>query len=251
MKICVSGIGGHMGAEVVSLAKSGMRGASVVSGVDPNGSPFADIPCFLSFDELLEAAEENRPEVIVDFSHHTSTEALVSCAVSLNVPLVIATTGQTEEEKAMIHEAAEKIPVFFASNYSVGVALLTELARQAARVFKEADIEIVETHHNRKVDAPSGTALTLAEAMADVREDAFITEGRSGFKKREAGEIGIQSVRRGNIVGIHEVLISTANQTITLKHESHSRALFAEGALAAAEFILDKPAGLYDMKSMI
>ena len=131
------------------------------------------------------------------------------------------------------------------------VALLIELAKTAAAAFPEAEIEIIEKHHNRKLDAPSGTALAIADAVCEVRPNAFTVKGRSGNGKRDRAEIGIHAVRMGNIVGEHEVIVGTQNQTITLKHEAHSRALFAEGALSAARFLADRPAGLYDMKSMI
>ena len=164
---------------------------------------------------------------------------------------MLATTGQTEEEKAMITKAAESIPVFFAANFSMGVALLIDLAKKAAQTMPDAEIEIVEAHHDRKLDAPSGTALAIANAIKEVRPEATFNMGRSGYAKREPNEIGISAIRMGNIVGIHEVMIGTQNQTITLKHEAHSRALFAEGALQAAAFIADKPAGLYNMESLI
>ena len=134
---------------------------------------------------------------------------------------------------------------------SLGIALLVELAKLTAAAMPEADIEIIERHHNRKLDAPSGTALMLAKAVCDVRTDAFVNTGRSGHGKREVGEIGIHAVRMGNIVGIHEVIVGTASQTITLKHEAHDRALFAEGGIAAAEFLVKCGAGLYDMKSIV
>ena len=150
-----------------------------------------------------------------------------------------------------IAAAAEKIPLFFSANMSLGVALLVELAKQAAAAFPEAEIEIIEKHHDRKVDAPSGTALMLADALCEVRPEATVNCGRSGQGKRTQGEIGIHAVRMGNIVGEHEVMIGTPNQTITLKHEAHSRALFAEGALAAAAFLIGKEVGIYDMKSLV
>lgn len=245
MKILLSGIGGHMGAEVVKLAQGGYRGMQVVFGVDPNGTTF-DISCAKSFDEA-----EAGVDVIVDFSNHVCTRELTEFAVKNNVPLVLATTGQTDEEKQMIKDASAKIPLFFASNYSVGVALLIELAKKAATAFPDAEIEILEKHHSRKLDAPSGTALTIAQEIKAARGKGEITCGRNGYGKREKDEIGIQSIRMGNVVGEHEVMIATGNQTISIKHEAHSRALFAEGALAAAEFIVGKPAGLYDMKSML
>lgn len=246
MKILISGLGGFMGREVAKLALAGYKGAELTGGVDPNGSAeYADI-CAPSFD-----AANPDVDCVIDFSHHSSTAELLAFARKNSLPLVIATTGQTEEELSAIKEAAKVIPVFFAANYSLGVALLVELAKKTAVLFPEADIEIVETHHNRKVDAPSGTALTLARELASVRDDAKITTGRSGQGKRESGEIGVQAVRRGNIVGIHEVFITTQNQTISLKHEAHSRALFAEGAVTAAKWLTDKPAGLYDMKKLL
>ena len=133
----------------------------------------------------------------------------------------------------------------------MGVALLLELAKQTAKAFPEADIEIVEMHHNRKVDAPSGTALTIFDALKSVRKNAVKNLGRSGVQKRAPDEIGIHAIRMGNVVGVHEVIVGTQNQTITLRHEAHSRALFAEGALAAADFIMGKPAGLYNMNDLI
>ena len=131
------------------------------------------------------------------------------------------------------------------------LAVLAALAAEAARVMKDADIEIVETHHKNKLDAPSGTALLIANEIKTNRPDANFVLGRSGMRKREKNDIGINSVRCGNIVGIHEVIISTESQTITLKHEAHTRALFAEGAVAAARFILGKGAGLYNIKDMV
>ncbi|MCQ2413312.1 MAG: 4-hydroxy-tetrahydrodipicolinate reductase [Clostridia bacterium] len=190
-------------------------------------------------------------DVIVDFSHHLATKDLLNYAVHRGLPTVIATTGHTEEEEAMIANAAKNVPIFHSANMSLGVALLIELAVKTASVMPDADIEIVETHHNRKLDAPSGTALMIANAIKNVREKALIKLGRSGKAVREKDEIGIHAVRRGNVVGIHEVLVSTDCQTITLKHEAHSRALFAEGALSAVSFLRNQKPGLYDMNSII
>ena len=148
--------------------------------------------------------------------------------------------------------AAEKIPVFFSRNMSVGINLVIELAKKAAALLGEDfDIEIIEKHHNKKLDAPSGTALAIANAIKTVRDEAFFVYGRSGQAKRTKEEIGIHAIRLGNIVGEHEVIVGTDSQTVTLKHEAHTRALFAEGALAAAEFIIGKGAGIYSMPDMI
>jgi len=246
MRILVNGLYGHMGREVAALALQGYRGASLTAGVDPHPGAAYDVPCAADFSSACAEVD-----CIVDFSHHDCTNALLDFAVRHNIPLVLATTGQTAEERAAIAAAAEKIPLFFAANYSLGVALLIELAKKTAAAMPEAEIEIIEKHHDRKVDAPSGTALAIARAITEVRPEATVNCGRSGQGKRTPQEIGIHAIRMGNIVGEHEVMIGTQNQTITLKHEAHSRALFAEGALAAAEFLCGQAPGLYDMHSLI
>ena len=246
MKILINGLCGHMGMEVARLAQQGYRGAELVAGADPYCNGSSIVPCVKDIRDA-----ETNVDCVVDFSHHTCTEALLEFSVSNRLPLVLATTGQTDEERAAIREASAKIPLFFAANYSLGIALLIELAKKTAAAMPDAEIEIIEKHHDRKLDAPSGTALAIAEAIREVRPQATVHSGRSGQGKRTADEIGIHAIRMGNIVGEHEVLIGTPNQTITLKLEAHSRALFAEGALAAAEFLCGKPAGLYDMKSMV
>ncbi len=246
MKILVNGICGFMGREVVKLCEAGYRGASLALGVDICADEKNNI--YAGFESVPESAEA---DCIVDFSVHTCTKAVLDFAIARNIPAVICTTGHTDEEKAEIERAGKNIPVFFSANMSLGVALLVELAKTAAQAMPEADIEIVEIHHNRKLDAPSGTALMIANAICDVKDGAYTTLGRAGNKKRNINEIGIHAVRMGNIVGTHEVIVGTQNQTITLKHEAHSRALFAEGALAAAEFLCKQNAGLYDMKSLV
>ena len=189
--------------------------------------------------------------IACSFSHFSVTDSLLAFCTANNLPLVLATTGHTETQKDAIKKAAAQIPIFYAANYSMGIALLIELAKKTASAFPEADIEIVETHHNRKADAPSGTALAIFDAIKEVRSKAVKKLGRGGMCKRTPEEIGIHAIRMGNITGIHEVIIGTQNQTITLKHEAHSRALFAEGALAAAEYIISKGPGLYSMKNLI
>ena len=190
-------------------------------------------------------------DIIIDFSHHSAVFALLDYAEAKQLPVVIATTGHDAAELERIREAARKIPVFLSGNMSVGVAQLCRMARETARLFPEADIEIVEIHHKHKKDAPSGTAKMLVSAVQEVRGDATMVCGRSGMQPRTSGEIGVHSLRMGEVVGIHEVHICTATQTITLRHEAHDRALFAEGAVCAAEFLAEQAAGLYDMKSMI
>ena len=246
MKILICGVGGRMGREVARLALDGMRGATPVAGFDLLPLDTREFPTYTEWSAVAET-----PDCIIDFSHHAGTAAMLEYAVEKQIPVVLATTGHTEEETEGIRRAAEVIPIFHSANMSLGIALLVELAKTAAKAFPEADIEIVEKHHNRKLDAPSGTALLLARELQEVREDATLVCGRSGQAKREKNEIGIHAIRMGNIVGEHEVIIGTDTQTFTLKHEAHSRTLFAEGAIAAADFLIGKPAGLYDMKRMI
>ena len=246
MKILINGIGGRMGAEVKKMVVAGYRGSCLASGVDISPVSCAEAPVYTSWREVADT-----PDCIIDFSHHSATEAMLEYATKNGVPVVIATTGHDEREYALIEDAAKTIPVFHSANMSLGVALLCELAKSAVKTFPDADVEIIEKHHNRKLDAPSGTALLLAREIQKIRQSAFFTFGRHGQAKRMPDEIGIHAVRMGNIVGEHEVIVGTDTQTITLKHEAHSRSLFAEGAIAAAAFIVGKDAGLYNMYSMI
>ena len=247
MRILVSGLGGHMGAEVAKLCSAGCRGAELAAGVDyQNAQSVTAVPCAPDF-----SSAATDVDCVVDFSHHACTKDLLAFGLKNKLPLVIATTGQTDEERAAIAAAAKEIPVFFAANFSLGIALLIELAKKAAAVMPDAEIEIIEKHHDRKLDAPSDTALAIARALQTVRPEAEIVCGRSGMAKRTKTEIGISAIRMGNIAGEHEVLIGTNNQTISLKHETHDRALFAEGALAAAAFLQGKGPGLYDMQDLL
>jgi 4-hydroxy-tetrahydrodipicolinate reductase len=200
-----------------------------------------------SFEELGDV----KPEVVIDFSHHCAASAVADYAVKNHCAIVVGTTGHTEEEKAEIYAAAKSVPVFFSGNMSLGIAVLCNLAKQAAQSFPEADIEIVEIHHNRKVDAPSGTAKIIFEAVKEVRPKAVANCGRAGEGKRDVNEIGINALRMGNVVGIHEVHITTPTQQLTLRHEACERGMFADGAVEAAKFLQGKPAGLYTMTDLV
>lgn len=238
MRAIVCGAGGAMGQLLCGALGDAVAGKVSIDGM--NGS------C-RSFDELGDV----NADVIIDFSHHSAAEAVLQYAEAHNCAVVIGTTGHTPEEKQLIHGAAEKIPVFFSGNMSLGIAVLCRLARQAAASFPDADIEILEVHHNRKMDAPSGTAHMIFESLRQVRPNAQAHCGRSGEGKRKKEEIGISSLRMGNVVGIHEVHICTPNQTLTLRHEAHDRAMFADGAVEAARYLVGKPAGLYDMNGLL
>ena len=242
IKVIVHGALGRMGKEVTRFVTES-EDMALAALVDIGGDG-AEV--LTSLDAFTGEAD-----VIIDFSHHTAVPAVLEYAKKRGIPAIIATTGCTEEENACIKETAEVLPVFASGNMSIGVAVLAAFAAEAARIMKDADIEIVETHHKNKLDAPSGTALLIANEIKANRPEANFVLGRSGMKKREKEDIGINAIRCGNIVGIHEVIISTESQTITLKHEAHTRALFAEGAVAAARFICGKEAGLYNIKDMV
>lgn len=238
MKAVLCGANGAMGKLI-----GGILGQDVVGKVSIDG----ENGVCKTFDQLgpVEA------DVVIDFSHHTAVADVLAYAQKIGAAAVIGTTGHTEEEKAMIYEAAKEIPVFFSGNMSLGIAVLCRLAKQAASFFPDADIEIVEVHHNRKVDAPSGTALMLFNAVKEARPQAVASCGRSGEGKRTKEEVGISSLRMGNVVGIHEVHIHTGTQCLTLKHEAVTRAMLADGAVDAARFMVGKAKGLYNMENIL
>lgn len=238
MKAVLCGANGAMGKLI-----GGILGQDVVGKVSIDG----ENGVCKTFDQLgpVEA------DVVIDFSHHTAVADVLAYAKKIGAAAVIGTTGHTEEEKAMIYEAAKEIPVFFSGNMSLGIAVLCRLAKQAASFFPDADIEIVEVHHNRKVDAPSGTALMLFNAVKEARPHAVANCGRSGEGKRTKEEVGISSLRMGNVVGIHEVHIHTGTQCLTLKHEAVTRAMLADGAVDAARFMVGKAKGLYNMENIL
>ena len=238
MRAIVCGANGAMGRLICEALGDEVIGKVSIDG--ENGVP-------KTFDELGELAAD----VVIDFSHHTAVASVLDYAKKIGSAAVIGTTGHTEEEKALIHAAAGEIPVFYAGNVSLGIAVLCRLVKEAVRFFPEADIEIVEIHHTRKVDAPSGTAHMLFNAVKAVRPNAWENCGRSGEGKRTRDEVGVHALRMGNVVGIHEVHINTGTQTLVLKHESGSRAMLADGAVSAAKFMVGKEKGLYDMESIL
>lgn len=243
MRVLVNGAGGHMGGILRRLVEEGNQGAVLAAAVESVGQA----------EGVLKSLDEFRGEAdcIIDFSHPAGTKALTDYAVKRNIPLVVATTGQEEEEKAMIRAAAEHIPVFFAHNMAVAAILMGQVCKTVAAAFPDADIEILDLHHNRKVDVPSGTALIIADAIKEARPNATYNIGRPHNGKRTKEEIGIHALRLGNVVGTHEIIFDTGTQMITIKHEAKDRAMFAEGAITAAAFLIKQKPGLYTMKDLV
>ena len=238
MRVILCGANGAMGKLIDNIFGSEIVGRVSLDGENGVAKTFA---------ELGEIASD----VVVDFSHHSAVADVLAYAKKTGAAAVIGTTGHTPEEKALIFDAARDIPVFYAGNVSLGIAVLCRLVKQAAAFFPDADIEIVEIHHTRKVDAPSGTAHMLFNAVKEVRPNAWENCGRSGEGKRTKDEIGVHALRLGSVVGVHEVHIHTPNQSLTLKHESGSRAMLADGAAAAARFMEGKAKGLYNMEDIL
>ena len=194
----------------------------------------------------------NKIDGIIDFSHFSLTEEILKYAIEINSPLVIATTGHTDEQKLKIEEASKKIAILKATNTSLGVNIMNQIVSYATKLLADFDIELIEKHHNRKIDAPSGTAATLLEVINEsLSEKKNFVYGREGNKKREKNEIGVHAIRAGNIVGEHTVIFSSGDETIEIKHEALSRKIFADGAVKAILSLISKPSGLYLMKDVL
>ena len=194
----------------------------------------------------------NKIDGIIDFSHFSLTEEILKYAIEINSPLVIATTGHTDEQKLKIEEASKKIAILKATNTSLGVNIMNQIVSYATKLLADFDIELIEKHHNRKIDAPSGTAVTLLEVINEsLSEKKNFVYGREGNKKREKNEIGVHAIRAGNIVGEHTVIFSSGDEIIEIKHEALSRKIFADGAVQAILSLTNKPSGLYLMKDIL
>ena len=240
MKIAISG-NGVMG-QLVRKALETDSTLDFIGCVGPGDLPVLD---------ALPAS----PDGIIDFSHPDCLSGIIDYVTAQaeagrRIPVVIATTGYSEAQIQQIHGLSHMVPVVFSSNFSPGVTILTRLLKEFSPLMADWDIEIVETHHNRKLDVPSGTALMIAEGIREARGAGEFCIGRHEHGKRPEGEIGIHSLRLGNVVGEHEIRINTGTQTLTLKHEAHSRALFAEGALTAAAFLIEQKNGLFNVNDL-
>lgn len=248
VRILLNGANGKMGQEIACMAQ-GSDEYKITAGVDKFIGRENSFPVYQSLEECVEEFD-----VIVDFSNSSGISELLDFCVKEKKPVVIATTGASEAQKEEIKRASEKTAVFYSANMSLGINLLIELVKNAAAVLKDSyDIEIIEKHHNQKLDAPSGTALLIADSVSEVSPSPmeYIYDRHSVRKKRDKKEIGISSVRGGSIVGEHEVIFAGENEIIEIKHTAQSRCVFAEGALRAAVFLSAKESGLYSMKDLI
>lgn len=246
--IAICGCNGKMGKVIYNVV-SERADCKVVAGIDINTTQYADFPIFAKPNEMTV-----RPDVIIDYSHPSTLNGLIEYGLASGCAIVFATTGFSAEQIELIKKTAEQIPVFFTFNMSLGINLLVELAKKATAVLgNQFDIEIVEKHHNQKIDAPSGTAIMLADAINSVKENSYqyVYDRHSRRQKRDKNEIGIHAVRGGTIVGEHEVIFAGRDEVITLSHTAYSKEVFAVGSVNAAVFIKDKKSGLYDMSNLV
>jgi len=249
LRIILSGANGAMGRAVTACVNAS-DDAQIVAGVDTNAIMLSNFPVFSSFEDITCEAD-----VIIDFSHPSALGSLLDYAQKNSIPAVIATTGLSDEQIDSIKAASANVPLFFTFNMSLGINLLVDLARRAASVLYDSgfDIEIIEKHHNQKLDAPSGTAIMLANGINDQLNDSltYVHDRHSRRAKRPANEIGIHAVRGGTIVGEHEVMFAGRDEIISLSHSARSKEVFAVGAFNAARFIADLAPGLYSMSDLI
>ena len=247
-RILLCGCNGKMG-RVVTACVADRKDCRIVAGVDIH-TVSGDYPVYANPWDCTEAVD-----VMIDFSHPSCVHDILAVARQRKIPTVICTTGLSDEQIADIHSTADTVPVFFSANMSLGVNLLAELAKRAAAILGNSfDVEIIEKHHNQKIDAPSGTALMLADAVSAglSYEPNYVFDRHSVREKRAKNEIGLSAVRGGTIVGEHDILFAGHDETITLSHTAMSKEIFAVGAINAAVFIADnKPAGLYSMKELV
>ena len=248
--ILLHGCNGRMGRVIADLV-SQKENCRIFCGIDVAVREGAGFPVYTSFDNIPSG---QKPDVIIDFSHVSALPKLADYAAKNQIPAVIATTGFSASDLDKIRELSHHVAVFRSANMSLGICLLKNLVKKAAAFLGEDfDIEIVERHHNQKLDAPSGTALAIADAIneADNNKYEYIYDRHSRSAKRSKHEIGISAVRGGNIVGDHDVIFAGNNEILEINHRALSRGIFAEGAIKAAVYLVDKPAGLYDMDKMV
>jgi len=249
LKIIISGCYGHMG-QVVSSLCSADNEIEVVAGFDMRQSDNCGYPVYTSPEDFTGAAD-----AVIDFSNPSALDGLLSFCTKTGTPLVLCTTGYSDAQLSAVKDASEKTAIFKSANMSLGINLLSDLIKRAIKILGNGyDVEIVERHHRRKVDAPSGTALMLADAASEAMhsDPEYIYERQSTRNARSGNEIGISAVRGGTIVGEHEVIFAGLDEVIELKHTAYSREVFASGAIRAAKYIAKvKACGMYDMSDLL
>ncbi len=249
IRVIMHGCNGKMGQVITGMMAKDEE-AQIVAGIDPYDDGHNAYPVFSSFHDCIVKAD-----VIIDFAAAKAVDGLLEYSVKNNVPVVLCTTGLTEEQIANVHEASKKVAILKSANMSLGINTLFKLLKQATQILAPAgfDMEIVEKHHNQKLDAPSGTALALADSMKQALDDSYYYkfDRSQERKKRDEKEIGISAVRGGTIVGEHEVFFCGEDEVIEFKHTAYSKSIFAKGAIEAAKFLAGKPAGMYDMSHVI
>ena len=249
VKMIMHGCNGKMGQVITKIVKEDAN-AEIVAGIDKYMGIPNDYPVFESIDKC-----DVEADVVIDFSNSAAVDGLLDYCVEKQVPVVLCTTGLSEEQLGRVQEASKKVAVLKSANMSLGVNMLLKLLQDATKILAPAgfDIEIVERHHNQKVDAPSGTALAMADSINAAMNDeyTYIYDRSQVRQKRDKKEIGISAVRGGTIVGEHEVIYAGEDEVIEFKHTAHSKAVFAKGAVEAGKFLKGKGAGLYDMKDVI
>lgn len=247
MNVLLNGALGKMGNEVIEASKN-CDDINIVCGFDRFENYDGAFPIYSDIEKINE-----KVDVIIDFSVPVATFKILDYAKNNHIPIVIATTGFSDEQLIKIKELSNDLPIFRSFNMSLDIILMVKLVQKIASVLRDSDIEIIETHHNRKVDSPSGTAILLADAINDVfnNEKKYNFSRMQNREKRSKNEIGFSSVRGGNIVGEHTVKFFSENETLEITHTSYSRQVFADGALKAARFIVNKNNGLYDMNNLV
>lgn len=246
-RIILSGCCGKMGRNVINSV-SQRKDCEIVAGIDIVEDSNIGFPIFQNYNEI-----EVKADVIIDFSNPALLSSMLEYALKTNTAVVLATTGLSDIQIKEVENASKVIPVFFSYNMSLGVSLLCELSKTAAKILgSDFDVEIIEAHHNQKIDAPSGTAIMLANAVKEVMPDAYFEYDRhSKREKRHTNEIGIHSIRGGTIVGEHQVIFAGIDEIVTLSHSARSKAIFSQGAVNAAVFLSGKESGIYNMSDIV
>lgn len=247
IKVLINGCNGKMGQEVQKQLDS-YDNCILIGGFDKENTGKFTFPVYTNFEEIVE-----KPDVIIDFSIPKATLSMLQYAKQNNIPVVIATTGFSEEENLKIKEYSKDLPIFKSANMSFDINLMAKVLNMVAKALSNTDIEIIESHHNRKIDSPSGTALLLADSINKALDNSLTYEfdRHNKHEKRSKNEIGFSSIRGGNIVGEHSVLFLGENETFEITHKAYSRSVFADGAIKAACFLVNKSNGFYTMDNLL